>query len=444
MTSTPDQLPRARAGSRDAHVRLAQAPGATDGAAVPVDVVVIGAGQAGLSAGYHLRRRGFVAAFGAREDMRSRGGDDVSREAATYAILDAEDGPGGAWRHRWRSLRMATVNNIYDLPGMTQPEVDPCEPSVDVLPAYFADYERTLDLGVVRPVRVQEVRRADDDPHGRLLVTSDAGTFAARAVINATGTWTKPFWPHYPGQETFRGRQLHVADYVSAEEFAGQHVVVVGGGISAVQLLEEISHVATTTWVTRREPVWRDEDFDPEAGRQAVALVEERVRQGLPPLSVVSVTGLIWRPELRAAAERGVLDRHPMFTRIEPDGVRMADGSLRPADAILWATGFRAALDHLRPLRLRGRGGGITMDGTQVAGEPRLHLVGYGPSSSTVGANRAGREAVTRILTHLRRDDDGGSAVGREADSGHQGGSRPRGDGGNAGARPLVGAGMER
>ncbi|WP_345042987.1 NAD(P)-binding domain-containing protein [Georgenia daeguensis] len=394
-------------------------------AVVPVDVVVIGAGQAGLSAGYHLRRLGFVPALhgegvtsGGARDVSSRGGaTEGPAGAGTYVILDAEPGPGGAWRHRWRSLRMATVNGIYDLPGMPQPEIDPCEPSVDVLPAYFGDYEQRLDLGVLRPVRVAAVRRADDDPAGHLIVTSDAGTFAARAVINATGTWTKPFWPAYPGQASFRGRQLHVADYVRAEDFAGQHVVVVGGGISAVQLLEEISHVATTTWVTRREPVWRDEDFDPEAGRQAVALVEERVRQGLAPLSVVSVTGLIWRPELRAAAERGVLDRHPMFTRIEPDGVRMADGSLQRADVILWATGFRAALDHLRPLHLRGHGGGITMDGTQVAGEPRLHLIGYGPSSSTVGANRAGREAVVRILDHLRSPafgrDEADPAAGR-------------------------------
>jgi cation diffusion facilitator CzcD-associated flavoprotein CzcO len=440
------------------------APAPPVGAVVRADVVVIGAGQAGLSAGYHLRRLGFVPALdpGEHEAVTSRRARDISPQgdretsprgqvgAGTYVILDAEPGPGGAWRHRWRSLRMATVNGIYDLPGMPQPEIDPCEASVDVLPAYFGDYERRLDLGVLRPVKVHDVSRADHDPAGRLLVASEAGTFAARAVINATGTWTKPFWPVYPGQASFRGRQLHVADYVRAEDFAGQHVVVVGGGISAVQLLEEISHVAATTWVTRREPVWRDEDFDPDAGRQAVAMVEERVRQGLAPLSVVSVTGLIWRPELRAAAERGVLDRHPMFTRIEPDGVRMADGSFQRADVILWATGFRAALDHLRPLRLRGHGGGITMDGTQVAGEPRLHLIGYGPSSSTVGANRAGREAVVRILDHLSAVDGGHRATdGRPAAGGRDSTDRGRAvaggrDQADARAERLVGAAVER
>ncbi|MEN5072828.1 FAD-dependent oxidoreductase [Isoptericola cucumis] len=383
--------------------------------AVPqaADVVVIGAGQAGLSAGYHLRRRGFVPA------------GDPAGGARTYLVLDAEDGPGGAWRHRWRSLRMSTINGIHDLPGIEQPDVEPEAASVDVLPAYFGDYEDELGLAVVRPVRVRRVEKADDElgdggdgGHGDLLVRwegrGSSGVITARAVINATGTWSKPFWPAYPGQETFRGRQLHTADYVRAEDFAGQRVAVVGGGISAVQLLEEVSHVAQTFWFTRREPVWRD-SFDPEDGSRAVAMVADRVRDGLPPLSVVSVTGLIRTPSLLAAAARGVLDRRPMFARIVPDGVVTPDGELVPVDVIFWNTGFRAALDHLRPLRLRGTGGGIRMDGTQVHGEPRVHLIGYGPSASTIGANRAGRDAVNRIVRHL--DSAGRTALVPGSDS---------------------------
>ncbi|SKC81299.1 NAD(P)-binding domain-containing protein [Krasilnikoviella flava] len=356
------------------------------------DVVVIGAGQAGLSAAYHLRRRGFVPAVGAPSGER------------TYLVLDAEDGPGGAWRHRWRSLRMSTVNGIHDLPGIEQPDVEPEAASVDVLPAYFGDYERELGLAVARPVRVRRVEPTDDDPGGDLLVRWEgggrSGAVLAKAIVNATGTWSKPFWPAYPGQETFRGRQLHTADYVRAEDFAGRRVAVVGGGISAVQLLEEVSHVAQTFWFTRREPVWRD-SFDSQDGARAVAMVADRVREGLPPSSVVSVTGLIHTPSLLAAEARGVLDRRPMFTRIVPDGVVAPDGELVPVDVIFWNTGFRAALDHLRPLHLRAAGGGIRMDGTQVDGEPRVHLIGYGPSASTVGANRAGRDAVNRLVRHL-------------------------------------------
>jgi NADH dehydrogenase FAD-containing subunit len=86
-----------------------------------------------------------------------------------------------------------------------------------------------------------------------------------------------------------------------------------------------------------------------------------------------------------------------MFDCITEDGVAWQDGRFVAADVLLWATGFRAAVQHLAPLRLRAAGGGIRMDGTQVAGEPRLHLVGYGPSASTIGANRAGQAAARRL-----------------------------------------------
>lgn len=293
---------------------------------------------------------------------------------------------------------MATVNGIHELPGFAVPPADPRSASRDILPSYFADYEARFALDVLRPVNVTAMRRVDDDPHGRLLVESDRGRWSARFVINATGTWTRPFWPHYPGQERFRGRQLHVADYGSAEEFRGQRVVVVGAGVSAVQLLDEISHVADTFWVTRREPEWVEADFDIPARVAAIAGVEDRVRRGLPPGSVISVTGMHWTAWARAAQARGVLVRHPMFASIEADGVRMPDGSFEPADAILWATGFRPALDHLAPLRLRTPAGGFRVENGRSIDEPRLFLIGYGPSQSTVGANRAGRDAVRAIM----------------------------------------------
>ncbi len=176
-------------------------------------------------------------------------------------------------------------------------------------------------------------------------------------LINATGTWDRPFWPRYPGQESFRGRQLHTADYPGPQEFAGQRVVVVGGGTSGVQHLMEIAGAAAqTTWVTRRPPVFREGPFGEEQGRAAVAHVDERVRRGLPPQSVVSVTGLPVTEAVARARAEGVLDRLPMFDRITPNGVSWADGRTVDADVILWATGFRAAIDHLAPLK-PGRAG---------------------------------------------------------------------------------------
>ncbi|MEV4624584.1 FAD-dependent oxidoreductase [Asanoa sp. NPDC049573] len=379
-----------------------------------IDVVVIGAGQAGLSSAYHLRGSGLSS-----------------------VVLDANPGPGGAWQHRWPTLRMATVHGIFDLPGMHFDPPAPDERAADAVPAYFAAFERRFDLDVRRPVRVLAV---DEGPDGRLVVSTEHGVWRARGLINATGTWTRPFWPRYPGQETFRGRQLHTADYRGPADFAGKRVVVVGGGTSAVQILLEIADVAASTaWVTRRPPVFREGPFDQEYGRAVIAKVEARVKAGLPPRSVVSVTDLPWTPAMAAAAERGVLVRRPMFDRLSPDGVVWADGASYPADVVLWATGWRAALDHLAPLHLRGPGGGIVMDGTRVVADPRIHLVGYGPSASTVGANRAGRAAVRELRALLAPGVTAGSGVagGREA-SGGPGVAR-----GHASGGPGVAGGRE-
>lgn len=353
-----------------------------------VDVVVIGAGQAGLTSAHHLRRAGLTPPTGP-------GGTG----AGEFVVLDGDDGPGGAWRHRWPSLRLGGVHGIHDLPGMPLTDPDGDRPAAEVVAEYFAAYERAFALPVLRPVTVTAVRDSGD---GRLLVDTRSGTWAARTVINATGTWTRPFVPHYPGREVFTGRQSHTADYAGPEEFRGDHVVVVGGGISAVEHLVELSEVATTTWVTRRPPVFTESEFTPEDGRAAVRVVEDRVRAGLPPGSVVSLTGLPSTPAIRRASQRGVLHRLPVFDRITAHGVAWDDGTEISADVILWATGFRPAVDHLSPLGLRTPAGGIRVEGTRAVDEPRLHLVGYGPSASTVGANRAGRAAardVTRLLT---------------------------------------------
>ncbi|MFE9774454.1 NAD(P)-binding domain-containing protein [Streptomyces sp. NPDC005931] len=341
-----------------------------------VEVVVVGAGQAGLSSAHHLRRTGF----------------EPGRD---FVVLDHSPGPGGAWRLRWPSLTYGKVHGMHSLPGMQLTGTDPARPSAEVITEYFARYERTFDLRVRRPVDVRAVREGYG---GRLRVETSDGVWSARALINATGTWDRPFWPRYPGQETFLGRQMHTAQYPGPEWFAGRRVVVVGGGASGTQHLLEIArYAAATTWVTRRPPVFREGPFDEDAGRAAVALVEERVRKGLPPRSVVSVTGLPLNDAIRQGIADGVLDRRPMFERITPDGVRWTDGRHVTADVILWATGFRPAVGHLAPLRLREPGGGIRLEGTRAVADPRVHLVGYGPSASTVGANRAGRAAVRDI-----------------------------------------------
>lgn len=355
--------------------------------------VVIGAGQAGLSSAFHLRRVGLAP------------GRD-------FVVLDHSPGPGGAWQFRWPSLTYGKVHGMHALPGLELEGAEADRPSAEVISAYFADYESRFELSVLRPVHVSAVR---EGPRGLLRVESDAGTWLTRTLINATGTWDRPFWPRVAGQELFSGRQLHTAQYPGPDAFRDQRVVIVGGGTSAVQHLLEIAEVAaSTTWVTRRPPVFREGPLQPEDGRAAVALVEERVRRGLPPQSVVSVTGLPMTDAMRRATAQGVLVREPMFQRVLEDGVAWSDGRRVGADVILWATGFRPATDHLAPLRLRERGGGVRLEGTKAVRDPRVHLVGYGPSASTIGANRAGRAAVRDLRPLL-------FASGQTAGSAHRG-----------------------
>lgn len=357
----------------------------TPGVILKTDIVVIGAGQAGLSAAYHLAKRGLAARRG-------------------FVVLDRSAQPGGAWQHRWPSLTLSTVNRIHDLPGLrfadvVDPDVSDVQASVAV-PRYFAAYEAKFALPVYRPIAVKVVCGRED----RFVVEADRVRVSSRGLINATGTWEQPYIPEYPGTDRFAGHQLHTRDYTTAARFEGQHVVIVGAGISAIQLLDEISQVTSTTWVTRKPPHFRTGAFDDKAGRAAVALVEDRVRRGLPPASVVSVTGIPVTAAIERMRARGALDRHPMFTEIVPDGVVWADGAFVRADVILWCTGFRSALDHLAPVVTRNAGGGIVMTGrlaTQVAHDARIHLVGYGPSASTVGANRAGAAAAAELMAHL-------------------------------------------
>ena len=348
-----------------------------------LDSVVIGAGQAGLSASYHLRRL-----------------------EIPHIVLDADRAPGGAWQHRWDALTMHDVHGVAELPGSLPPPRG-SERANSAIPQYFTEYEQRYELPVIRPVHVDRVQ--NDAQHPQLLsVTAGDRSWRARTLVNATGTWTQPFVPHYPGIETFAGEQLHTVAYPGPEHFIGKRTLVVGGGASAVQFLGALAPLTDTLWVTRSEPVWRTDDFTPEAGAASVALVEQRVAAGLPPQSVVSVTGLMLREQEREAERLGAYRaRRPMFASIERDGVRWADGAFERVDIILWATGFRPAIAHLGPLRLRSAAGGIQLDrggrGTTAVADARVQLVGYGPSASTIGANRAGRTAATAVRRHLLR-----------------------------------------
>jgi putative flavoprotein involved in K+ transport len=320
-------------------------------------------------------------------------------------VLDAEPAPGGAWREMWPSLRTFSPTQYSSLPGWMMPAwtADEGYPLAGHVVDYLTRYEQRYDLPIVRPVRVGSVERGDQ----ALLVRTDTGVWSARSVVSATGTWSRPFLPAYPGAADFTGRQLHTAAFRDKQEYAGQRVVVVGGGNSAAQILAEVSEVAETTWVTLRPPRFLPDDID---GHDLFAIATQR-RRDLDAgrgdgAGVMGFGDIVMVPSVREARERGALRAAPMFDRLVPHGVAWRDRTLE-VDTVIWCTGFRPALSHLAPLRLRGPAARIETRGTQAVAEPRLHLLGYGdwtgPASATlIGVGQPARDAVAAINVRLR------------------------------------------
>lgn len=98
--------------------------------------------------------------------------------------------------------------------------------AAEAVPAYFKAFEERFHLPVYWPVTVRMVCNRGD----RLRVETDHETFSPRGIITATGAWEAPQIPYYPGRALFQGRQIHAHDYRKPDEFAGQRVVIVGGG----------------------------------------------------------------------------------------------------------------------------------------------------------------------------------------------------------------------
>jgi putative flavoprotein involved in K+ transport len=339
------------------------------------DVVVIGGGQAGLAVGYYLRRT-----------------------SLSHVILDDQAGPGGAWRHTWRSLRLFSPAAFSSLPGWMMSGGPDDYPSRDDALDYLTRYEKRYALPIRRPVHVTGVHAEPD----ALRVESGVGAFHGRAVVSATGSWPAPFIPDYPGRERFAGRQLHSAAYTGPEEFAGRKVLIVGGGNSGAQILAELSLVADTTWVTLEPPRFLPDHID---GRYLFdqATAQYRARQeGREPPAPASLGDVVMVPAVREARTRGVLEARPPFTRFTESGVVWPDGGEERFDAVVWCTGFRAALEHLRPLGVLEPNGRVRVEGTRAVAEPRLWLVGYGnwtgfASATLIGVGRSARATVAEL-----------------------------------------------
>lgn len=346
----------------------------------PYDVVIVGGGQSALAVAYFLRRT-----------------------SLSVMLLDSAHAPGGAWVHGWDSLRLFSPAQWSSLPGWSMPSVEGY-PTRDDIVDYLAQYEKRYNFSIERPVLVTDICRDD----GGFIVHADQGVWRARAVISATGTWSHPYVPVYPNRSSYVGQQMHSAHYRNATPFAGQEVLVVGGGNSGAQILAEVSGVAKSTWVTQTEPIFLPDDVDgrvlfERATAKWKARQEGRVLQD-PPGGLGDV---VMVDSVKAARERGVLKAVRPFREFAENGVIWQDGSETAFDAVIWCTGFRPALRHLESLGIVTQEGKVALSGTQSVNVPGLWLVGYGEwtgfaSATLIGGMRYAKATALEVAQALQ------------------------------------------
>ena len=344
----------------------------------PYDVIVIGGGQSGLATGYYLRKT-----------------------ELDFLILDNQHEAGGAWLHTWYSLNLFSPASSSSLPGWMMPKTKDEYPTREEAVHYLKQYEERYQLPVERPVSVKNATR-DEDKIFRLHTS--AGEYRCRCLVNATGTWQNPYIPGYPGQSKFEGIQIHSAHYKSPEPFRGKRVLIVGGGNSAAQILAEVSRFCETIWVTKKTPRFLPDDVD---GRylfqQATKLYKARQNNESTVNSVFSLGDIVMVPPVKEARERGVLKSYRPFKKFDQKGILWHDGSHSEIDAVIWCTGFKPALGHLRGLPVFEEGTRrVAVKGTRSAKISNMWFVGYGSwtgyaSATLIGVGRTAKRTVEEI-----------------------------------------------
>jgi len=317
---------------------------------VDAPVVVVGAGQSGLAAARALR----------------------SHEVPTL-VLEAGDRATGSWPCYYDSLRVFSPAAFSSMPDLPFPGEPDRYPDRDEVADYLERYASELDVEIQLSSRVETVRQ---DARGFIVTACDGRSFPASGIVAASGSFSNPYRPAFPGEETFTGELLHVADYRTPAPYVGRRVVVVGAGDSAAQVATELAPLASVTIATRR-PV----RFMPQRlqGEDVHHWLRETGFDTLPPAWLDRITdGAVITDSVgfADALAEGLLDRRPIFVALDRDGVVWSDGQREPVDAIILATGYRPSLDYLRGLgALDGDGMPIHVGGISAT-HPGLVYVG--------------------------------------------------------------------
>jgi putative flavoprotein involved in K+ transport len=323
-----------------------------------IETVIIGAGQAGLSTGYHLKRRG--------------------RE---FVILDANARIGDNWRCHWNSLCLYTPAKYDSLPGLRFPGEPWSFPTKDDVGSYLESYAVHHDLPVRTSTRVESV---DPLPDGGYQLTLDGGVVTCQNLVIATGTFGRtPFVPEAAGALDPGIQQLHSSEYKHPGQVQPGVVLVVGASHSGTDIAFELADTHPTILCGR------------DCGEIPIRLESRGMRIAFPVLLFLARHLLTRRtpigrkamadvrfhggPMLRVKrqdlAARGVVRNVTRFVGTKDGMPLLEDGTVVDVANVIWATGFRQTFDWLHLPVLQADGWPAEYRG-EVAGAPGLFFCG--------------------------------------------------------------------
>lgn len=354
------------------------------------EVLVIGAGQAGLAAGYHLAKRGI-----------------------DFLILEANERVGDNWRIRYDSLRLYSPARGDALPGMAFPGPRNSFPSGHQMADYLESYAARFELPVQTSLAVDGLRPVGDDSVG-YVATAGEQRFEASQVIVATGAFQKPYVPDVAGQLDPGIRQFHSNDYRNPSQLADGAVLVVGLSHSGADIAHEVA-ARHPTILSGRAHGQLPFSIESRRGRLAWPVIQFLA---LNVLTVATPVGRKLRPTVRAGGgpllrmRRGdLLAAGVELTEARTVGAvdgkpQLADGRVLDVANVIWCTGFRPDYSwiHLPILGDDGwpaqhRGVVDAAPGLYVLSIPFLHSFA---SMLVAGAGRDAAYVVDRLAARVR------------------------------------------
>ena len=373
------------------------------------ETVVVGAGQAGLSVGYHLARR-----------------------SRRFVVLDAGERVGDSWRARWDSLRLFTPARYDSLPGWAFPASAWTFPTKDEMGDYLQAYAERFELPVRSGVKVERLTRRGD----RWLVEADGLCIEADNVVIASGAYQDPHVPEFAEGLAPGIVQLHSSSYRNPSQLQPGPVLVVGAGNSGADIALDVAG-GHRTWMAGRDVghlPFRVSGRPARLGLVRIALrvvfhrlltLDTPVGRKLRP-ALTSRGGPLIRIRQGDLVAAGV-ERTPRMVGTEGGLPLLEDGRVLEVANLVWCTGFR---HDLAWAGLPEHGGEAARLGRVVAGRPGLYLVGqhflHALSSAMIhGVERdaafvadtiAARAGAARA--RARRADDAKFAGGTDADGG--------------------------